>query len=240
MENTQQQRYTLAGVLWFKFLRWADGTTAKHMFHRLLTFLAFLAVVAAIVAPSFVLGTLTATFISSKSVAVIGVCLLYFYGKSLARIARKGAAKARRGNQHTWEGVPVPELCDYLLRVQAFPTAAIKSLGLSQKQWRRMAKALEGRGILKRGINNSRVLREISREQLAQQLQNDFPLVWNEEKGWVLRNGPWRTWLGDEEKREQEHRASVEKLEKKKEKLRREINELSPAPFTRRVVSGVL
>ncbi len=236
-------RLSLRRVVYAKLLRWIDKEPPRRIFRTLLRAGTLLTISLACMAPSFMLGLLTsaATWNGYRIPIICGIFVGLLNATRIPTAFRRlgRSRQTSTGNQHTWQGVPVPELCDYLLKHRAFTTQAIADLGLSQKQWRRMAGILEQTNILKRGENNAHVLRDITREQLAQQLDDGgkFPLVWSEpSQEWVLRDGPWRMWLKDEERREQDRQVQVQRLEKKKRKLQRDIREITTPEFTRRLV----
>lgn len=85
--------------------------------------------------------------------------------------------KVRRGNQHTFHGVPVGALARFLTEQKAFKLEeARRVLAVSHGQYQKIAEALERHGVLVRGEKNARVLREIGYEDLVRQLRDDFPL----------------------------------------------------------------
>jgi hypothetical protein len=243
MDRTQIHHHpTITAALARKFAAWVEKSTVGHIVKTLGRFLLLAIMIAAWVAPSFAFGMLSAVAMNTKTAGIIAIVVVFFRARAFTRWVARARVKRRAANQHSWNGVPIFELADYILQNQRFTFEARADLHLAQKQWSRMAKELDGRGVLYKSpeANNARVLRPISREQLVRQLRDGFPLVWSEEKrDWIERNGPWRIWLGDQERKEQATRATISKLERKRKKLRAEVDALSPTPgFVRRQVSA--
>lgn len=89
---------------------------------------------------------------------------------------------------------------------------AIKTFALSQGQYQKIAEELEKFGLLTRGENNARVMREISMENLVRQLREDFPLVWSEEhQVWADRTGTFARWQLAEDFRQRKLAEAVER-----------------------------
>lgn len=214
-------RLSLRRVIWVKILKSIDRASwhdIKKAFIRLLS-VALLSV--AVCTPTFLLGVATATWrVAGYPISVVVVSsFLVFYGLPLLRYMKKYRTKKRGANQHTFEGIPATELAQYLAREQSFKTDAIRTLGLSQGQYKKIAQKLEAAEILVRGEKNARVLNEITLEELVTQLRDGFPLVWSGyDKKWVPRRDSFAEYCLS---RDFERRKLEEEGDKKKRKVAR-------------------
>jgi len=243
MDNTQQiQRYTLHGVLLYKFLRWVDKKEMKYIVKTMFRYCMLVVMLAAVPYHTFMLGVASRAIVDPSTVLVVGILVLFFYGKAIVRTGRK-KAKSAKGNQNTFHGVPITELATFLFDTGGFKNEAVQKLGLAQKQWSKMAKALDDAGIVYKSAEHfqARVLRPITREQLITQLRDNFPLIWSESKqDWIGKDGSWRSWLADEEREEQKHKADIARLQRRKKKVKKEIDQIAmSSAFTRREVALV-
>lgn len=238
-------RMTLRRVLYVKFLRWVDKSSWQRLSASLTTVVCAALIVAGVLVPNFILGTLysAATWQGYRLPIVAAALIVFFFGSSAWRTLHRFRVKrARTGNQHTWNGVPVDEMASYLLEQQQFTREhAMAALHISREKYDVMAKELEGRDILRRGENNARVLTPITREQLCVQLTQKFPLVFDHERQeWVQRDGSFATWVLNREQKEQreldQRRARVEKLERRRDRLEEEVGTLEDAGFIRRAL----
>lgn len=238
MNNTQhaqaeqeqvRQRITLTRVLWVKFLRWVDRSSNGVMLRTLLR----LGIVLLVGALYFAFDRTTALVVHVVTwehgriplfLATIGVV---FFGKSMVRIAYSWGTHYKRGsNQHTFQGVPVGELAQYILREQSFKqTESIRDLGLSQGQYTRISQSLEDAGVLVRGDKNARVLRVITLEQLVRQLRDKFPLVWSDEgQAWVERNGTYEKYCMSHDFKRRKLDEEIERKERKLERIQKKAD----------------
>ncbi len=235
----EQVRISLGWVLYVKFLRWVENSSASSLMKATINCLTFLVITLAIMTPNFCLGMLTAAlhWHLSARVAILFVTLsLVLNAKRLLRLVKNVyALKDRKGNQHTYEGIPLDTFATYLCEHGTFTTKAISDLGLSQRKWARIAEQLEHNKILIRGENNSRVLGEIDRPTLVQQLRDNFPLVFDPVgKTWVARRGSFDQWVLQKERKEEKEEEQRERLERKEQRLRASIEEMKTqqSPFS--------
>lgn len=186
-------KLSLRRVLWVKILRWLDKASLQAIWKTSVRASFVLLIAAGVFAPQFLLGFLTASAKWNGFKIPLFLALLAFTlnAKRLLRWSRRP-----RGNQHTYRGLPVGEFASWLKENQAFKRdEAIRAFGLSQGRWLAIAEDLEAHGVLTRGENNARVLRDISLENLVRQLRDDFPLAWSEDrKLWAERNGTFERW----------------------------------------------
>lgn len=245
MENTQNiQRYTVANVLLFKFIKWLEKKEMRYIAKKMFQYTLLIIVLASIQYPMFILGTLSRAIIEPKTALAISILVLFFYGKALVRFGRKAKFTGKaKNNQNTLHGVPITELATFLLDTGGFKNDAVQKLGLAQKQWAKIAKVLEESGVVYKSKeqNNARVLRPITREELIMQLRDGFPMQWCTTKNeWITKDGPWRLWLSDEEKKAKADLLYSKRMERKKKRLKKEVQDLQMASgFTRREVAIV-
>jgi hypothetical protein len=103
---------------------------------------------------------------------------------------------------------------------------AIKTFALSQGQYQKIAEELEKFGLLIRGENNARVMRDISLENLVLQLRDKFPLVWSEEhQRWAERTGTFARWTLAEDFKNRKLDEATERKERKFKRLGKQIQE---------------
>lgn len=228
--NTENShpRLSLRRVLWVKFLRWIEKSPLQSLWWSLIRCLTLLLGLCAIIAPSFTVGMLTASFQwnNYRVPLCLAVILLTVNVKRLWQLRKLFTARQRKlqPNQHTYQGIPVDEFASYLLQHGAFTTEAMNRLALPQRKWAKIADELEKNGILKRGENNARVLAEITREDLVRQLRDGFPLVFDEVgKTWVERRGSFDRFLLDRERKEKKEAEQRERLERKEDRMRKNI-----------------
>lgn len=221
-------RLTLRKVLFTKFLRWVDKTPTTKLLRSIGRSVVAIFIVLSYVVPQFMFG-LVASHIGFKSVTAICLILAFLYWKIVARKLTKKVP-----NQHTFHGVPVPELTDYLFE-SGFTMDAIKELGLAQRQYRKIAQELEAHKLLERGECNSRILNKtITRAQVSRQLQDNFPLAYHNGE-WAERDGAWRTFLKDEETKEQKEREREDRIKRKEKSLKKKASELDKVFASRRL-----
>ncbi len=224
-------RLSLRRVLYVKFLRWVEQSTASALIKVTLKCLIAVAFLALIVAPHFLLGALMAAVHSPFSARVAMYCallLIMLNMKRLYRLAkRRSVTTEKKGNQHTYHGIPLDNFASYLFDKQAFTTAAIADLALSQRKWAKIADELEGAGILVRGESNARILSDIDRPTLVRQLRDGFPLVHDPiSKTWVEKRGSFDQWVLAKERKEKKDVERVEKLGRKEDNIRNRIAKL--------------
>ena len=194
-------------------------------------FIIAITVVSIISAPSFVLGYLTAVlqWNNYRIPICIAAVVLTLNLKRIWRLMRRQTVKARHGNQHTYHGVPIGALAQFLSERGSFKfEEAVSSLALSQGQYSKIASDLEKRGVLTRGEKNARVLRPIEYEMLITQLRDGFPFVFDEVGNqWVERRGSFDRWVLDREKSESKMQAAIEKKERKLDRIEKKIEQAS-------------
>lgn len=227
--NTEKShpKLSLRRVLWVRFLRWIDKASPEAMRKALRRGIMCLAICFGVFTPN--LSLRTATYLLQWNGYKIPMCfalvLLTLNVKRIYRWLRK--KRPRKGNQHTFHGVPVGELASFLKSNGSFKRdEAISRLALSQGQWTKIAEDLEKHDVLVRGENNARVLREISLEDLVRQLRDKFPLVWSDERQvWAERNGTFDTWCLSQDFQRRKLKEETERKERKLKRLEKKIQE---------------
>ncbi len=207
---------------------------------------------AAVVAPQLAMGYAAAT-IAWKGAALIKIGIVigaFMHYKNMLKLwswIKRRAHRDPEGNQHTYHGIPIEQMTDYLIEHAGFPREdAIKHFGISRKRQFKMADELEKHHILERGESNGRVLNaKLTREQLVRQLRDGFPLAWSESLlEWGERKGAFETWILKKDQDARKDQQSTERLERKVARLqdkREELEEeLAGAPgFIRRELALV-
>ena len=222
-------RLSLRRVLYVKFLRWVEAAPLSSLIKAILNCLMLLLFCLAVVAPQFVLGMAVAVAkwdTTPRVAAFFAVLLLTLNAKRLYRLVKRAhALKEKKGNQYTYEGIPLDSFVTYLFEKQAFTTDAMKDLALSQRKWARIADALENGDILRRGENNSRVLNpDATREIVVRQLRDGFPMTFDLVGNvWAEKRGKYDTWCLRKDREEQKEKEKVEKLERKEDRMRKNI-----------------
>lgn len=230
-------RLSIGQVLWYKLLKWIEKSTSQALFKSCLRLLSVATLACVIFAPSFVLGYLTAILQWNNyriPIFFIALALMLNWKRGLRLLRR---VRAPRGNQHAYNGLPVPELADFLLTQGAFKRdTAIPHFGLSQGQYAKIAAELEEKGVLTRGEANARVLRPIGRAMLVRQLQDGFPLVWDPERSiWAERDGMFNQWVLKNEFKQRRLDEAIEKKQRRLERIEEKIEEAQegiPSPLT--------
>ncbi len=222
-------KLSLRRVLWVRFLRWIDKASPELITKTLLRAASLLLMGSAIFLPSFLVGVASSViqWNGFKIPIFLGLLAFMLNARRLFSALRRRSIRKRTGNQHTYHGLPVGELAAFLKQQASFKRdEAIKTFALSQGQYQKIAQELEEHGILMRGENNARVLREISMENLVLQLREDFPLVWSEERQvWAERNGAFERWALSQDFARRKMKETTERRERKLERLDREIDE---------------
>ncbi len=212
---------------------------------------AFLgAFIITLIAPQLTLGYLYSLGTwKSYAIAKVIICTLSFYHFHRVKklwhwMRQKKNRKDPDGNQHTYYGIPIEQMADYLIENQSFQREhSINHFGISRKRQFTIADELEKNGVLIRGESNSRALQPVlTREQLVRQLRDDFPLVWSTDiREWVDRKGPFEQWNLRREHTERKELMQHERLERKVDRLQRRREDLeeslqrAPGFFTREV-----
>lgn len=233
IQQPPPSRLSMKGVMWYKIVKWIEKSTFSALLKTFCKVLSVLIIAWIIFAPSFALGYLTAALRWNSyriPLCIVAVALALNTGNLLrllrARL-RMGAQTLRRANQHTYNGIPVPELADFLKETGSFKREeAIKRLGLSQGQYAKIGSELEDKGILIRGESNARILRPISREHLVTQLRDKFPLVWDPDREiWIERDGQFNRWVLSHEFKRRKLDQEIERKERKVERLEQKLSE---------------
>ncbi len=162
---------TLRSIMRQKYLTALDQASAGSIFLTLLDIFMGIVICAFLVfpGPTSVAIAYVMSFYGFAIPKVIGGILAIVMlrnRKAIARFFRKRDGS----NQHTLEGIPVPELLDFLFRTGGFRLAEAKGnpLFCSRKTYDRLAPKLEELGVLIRGENNSRLLSpDMMREEVA-------------------------------------------------------------------------
>lgn len=241
-QPTPAPRLSLSRVLWYKILKWIEQSTSSAIMKATIKlFMAFMLGIL-VFAPNFALGYLMAAlqWNSYRIPTFFAVLALAFNARRMYLYARRRVRAARAGgNQHTYHGIPVPEIVDFLIDRKAFKRdEAIKTFALSQGQYAKIAQEMEERGVLIRGEANARILREISRTNLARQLRDGFPLVYDQNRDlWVERNGDFDNWVL---RREFTQRKLMDEYERKERKLERLEDRIEEAKETAELLESPL
>ena len=231
--------------MYTRFLRWIDKAKFSTVRKKLINALGSLAIILAVMSPQFLFGALygIVTWSDYRVPVVILALFSFHYGSSVIRAYKSLRARnARKGNQHTYHGIPVDEMVSYLLEQKSFTRDhAISSLHISREKYDAIAGELESHGVLHRGENNARVLAPIDRWQLIMQLQSNFPLEFDEQRGmWSERDGSFSQWILNREKKDQREQykrdRGIERLEKKRDTLKQEIADMQDVGFISRAV----
>lgn len=218
-------RTSIKRVVFVKLLRWIDKTAVRNIISTLVRLAALVTVVSTILAQSFVFGIIS-SHIGFKELLALSVILTYIYWKNLVKFSKR-AKFSSSANQYTYHGIPIDEIVSYLFERQSFKDHAREHFGLSFPKHKKIASELESYKVLVRGENNARVLNTITRQELARQLKEDFPLRFHEGE-WADKNGSWRTFLKDQEKKEFAEKERVEILNRKEKRLKKKESVLAP------------
>ncbi len=221
-------RLSLRRVLYVKFLRWVEASPLSALMKTILNCLIAVALLLAVTLPQFMLGLLVSGAHSPLSARVATFCVLLVLTLNMKRLyralRRRSVMQTKKGNQHTYHGIPLDNFASYLFAQGSFTTKAITDLALSQRKWARIADELEGHGVLVRGESNARVLGDIDRETLVRQLRDGFPLVYDPVgKQWCERRGAFDQWVLAKDRKEKKDVERVEKLERKEDGIRTRI-----------------
>ena len=228
--NTEQShpRISLRRVLYVRFLRWVEKSPLQSILATCLKCLMLLLLCCAVLAPSFVLGVLTASarWNNYRLPIMLAIVVFVLNVKHLWHFAKRCNAKRRKstGKALAFHGVPLDELASYLFTHRTFTTKAISDLGLAQRKWSKIADELERNKILVRGENNARVLADIDRETLVRQLRDGFPLTYDAvSKTWVEKRGSFDQWVLSRERKEAKEQEQRDRLERKEDRMRKNI-----------------
>lgn len=207
------------------------GKTANRMF-RALVLIGFCIAAAA---PQFMWGYVvaTATWKGAALTKIICIVGAFCYYRHMIRLWNWIRARRNRkdpdGNQHTYHGIPIEQMADYLIEQKGFPREqAIVHFGISRKRQFKIADELEKHHVLERGECHARVLNgKITREQLVRQLRDKFPLAWSDSlQEWGERKGSFETWILQKDAAERRDQEQAERLERKVGRLQRKREEL--------------
>jgi hypothetical protein len=190
-----------------------------------------LLVLAAFMLPHFVLGVLVDAArwngyrIPICSAAFVMTLNARRIWRSIGRVLARSRKTAETANQSTYHGIPVDELATYLMERKSFKLQdTLDHFKFSQRKYARIAEELEKHAVLVRGESNARVLAEISYAELARQLRDDFPLVWDEiSKTWVEKDDPYGRHLREKAFRQRKLDDEGSRKEKKVERLQKQI-----------------
>ncbi|TXH08070.1 MAG: hypothetical protein E6R04_11640 [Spirochaetes bacterium] len=169
-EKVECTKQTLRGVFWNKFLRFIEKNSIGYLAKKTVELLLGGLIGAMLVKPDIVINFIsevvkTHDFAVPKIAAGI---LIIFSRKLFYRIPGKIRKFRKKLINQTGEanklidGVPVPELADYLVRNKNFRREGVngarETFGLNMKKFNVLAGKLEKAGILLRGENNMRIL----------------------------------------------------------------------------------
>lgn len=224
-------RLSLRRVLYVRFLRWIEKSSLTSILATCVKCSMLLLLCIGLLAPSFVLGILTASakWNNYRLPIMLVIVVTVANVPRLFSLVRRYSAKQKKftGKAPVFHGVPLDDLASYLFNHRTFTTSAINDLGLAQRKWSKIAEELEHNGVLVRGENNARVLAEIDRETLVRQLRDNFPLTFDDNtKTWVEKRGGYERFLYDKERTEKKEVERVERLERKEDRARKNIAKL--------------
>jgi hypothetical protein len=217
-------------VLYVKFLRWIDSASPTALWKLCFRLICAVLLYAAVFERTYLLAVLiwSLTWNSHKiPLFCAGLFLLLNGKRSIRYLTSKVRRSARTGNQHTFHGVPVGALASFLSSTGGFLLNDAKAkLGLSQGQYSKIAQDLDKHGLFVRGPNNSRILRDISYEDIVRQLRDKFPLAWSDERGcWYEKNGTLERWAINQDFKQRKLSEDIEKRERKLEKIEDRIDD---------------
>lgn len=217
-------KLSLIRVLWVKFLRWIDKATPAALTKASMRLSSVLLIGFAIFAPQFLLGMATSIlhWNSYRIPIFLGSLAALLNAKRMIRLLKRRRAT---GNQHTYHGIPIGEFAAWLMEAGAFKRDdAMSKWAFSQGQYAKVAAELEQHGILTRGENNARMLRDITMENLVRQLRDGFPLVWSEERQvWAERNGAFERWALSQDFKRRKLEEMTARKERKLERIEKKI-----------------
>lgn len=230
------ERKTILGSLAIKFATWLEKTPA-HIILRVWIQFSAVALVAAFIFIPTTAFTATKEIVTWNNYRVPLFVLAIVFLFNLKRIYRATRLLFVRpskaiGNQHTLVGVAVPELADFLIEHNGFGFDTVMAkLGMAQRQYAKLADLLEENAILIRGEKNARVLNEISRTILVENLRalaqgKATPFVWSKDRTlWYERNGSMETWAINHDFKQRKMKEEVERKERKLERLNKRIGQ---------------
>lgn len=231
--HTEQShpRLSLRRVLYVRFLRWIEKSPLTSILAIIAKCLTLLLLCAAALAPSFVLGLLTASakWNNYRLPIMLAIVVVALNAPRFVSFVWRYSATRRKftGKAPVFHGVPLDELASYLFSQRTFTTKAIDDLGLAQRKWSKIADELEHNGVLVRGENNARVLADIDRETLVRQLRDNFPLTYDDvSKTWVEKRGSFDQWVLSRERKEVKEQEQRDRLGRKEGRLRKNIERL--------------
>lgn len=204
----ERKRPTLSRVLYDKFLVWLQEANTHKLLKLLKRSAIFVVTVLAFIDHNLLLQIFQFSFSihNYALVKIVSVLTVAYNWKAFWRAFQHLRARCKRGkgNQHTFHGVPVPELCDFLMRHRKFTRGlAIAKLALTQGQYHKIKDELRKHSILIRGENNAFVLNLITRELLQRQLRENFPSVWrSDSQEWIEKEGFYNTFARERDRSE--------------------------------------
>lgn len=222
---------SLRRVLWVRFLRWIDKALPQAIQKLFSRVTCFLLIAFGVFAHDAFLQTMVSalTWNGFKIPVFVAIVASLLNAKRIWSWAKRKSIKTRTNNQHTYHGIPVGEFAAWLIEVGAFKRdEAMSKWAFSQGQYAKVAAELEEHGVLCRGENNARVLREITMENLVLQLRDNFPLVWSEDRQvWAERNGTFDRWALSQDFKRRKLEETTERKERKLERIEKKIEERS-------------
>lgn len=222
-------RLSLRRVLWVRFLRWIDTTSLTQILKTLFRIGCVIAIALGVFARQFAIDvTLSIIRWNSYKIPIfLALLVTMLNAKRAFNFMRRAIVRTRAGNQNTYRGLPVGELASFLMKHGSFKREeAIKAFALSQGHYQKIAEELEQQGVLKRGENNARVLRDITMENLVVQLRDNFPLIWDEvHQDWTEKVDAYGRYLREQSFKSRKLEETEEKKERKIERLDRKIHD---------------
>lgn len=224
-------KLSLTRVLWVKFIRWMDKASFQAIQKLFLRAGMSVMLLFGIMAPQLLLGFLTATLKwNSFRIPIFFASLAMLLNVKRAWLfVRRRRVKQSTSNQYTFHGVPVGEFAAWLTEAGAFKRdESMSKWAFSQGQYAKIAAELEQHGILCRGENNARVLRDITMENLVRQLRDDYPLIWSDERQvWAERNGTFERWALSQDFKTRKLEEATARKERKLERIEKKIEHSS-------------
>lgn len=229
------ERKTISSALAVRFATWLEKAPTHTLLKTLIRFSIVVLIASFIFARERTIALLIALAMWNSYKIPIFIALVVFTLnlKRLYLMTKRVKIRQRsKGNQHTLCGVSVPELADFLIENKSFKFEDVTSkLAMPQRQYAKLAELLEHNQILIRGEKHARILNEISRTMLVEQLRalaenKATPFVWSQERTcWAERNGAFETWAMNHDFKQRKLTEDIEKKERKLERIEKKIGQ---------------
>ena len=160
-------RPTLAGVIADKAIAYVRANRAGRIFRKALEVITALILGVLALYPGEVLNAFDSLLkLNNFAIPKVSIVAVGFLArKSIIRLFKRCAKLVHSFSlQHEklLDGIPVAELCDYMIRNKHFKREGVngvrETFGLNMERFNKLASKLEENGVLVRGENNGRVL----------------------------------------------------------------------------------